>query len=309
MTASSSPRGQSKTPTPPPPCQVEEEHLASSTNSNPLLPFVFPMLLVVGMLFFYRHMHEVFQQSLLEEPYVDPFKQISWTPPIVATVLYLSFLYIGKKAMKQREKPFEIKSFIVTYNAYQCILNLYCVLAVMYEVSTNPIFVGIWGNSPEAGPKGFNISFLVWIHYNNKYVELLDSVFMVLKKKDKQLSFLHCYHHVMLIWAWFLCIRIEATGDSFFGATVNSFIHVIMYGYYTLALLGVPTPWKKWITTCQMIQFVVCLSHSCYVYYKGHMPMNLAHAQAFVMVNMLYLFGQFYIKSYSRKADSDKKKA
>ena len=178
-------------------------------------------------------------------------------------------------------------------------------LAVIHEVATNPIFVGIWGNTPTTDPSGFRISFLVWVHYNNKYVELLDSVFMVLKKKNNQLSFLHCYHHIMLIWAWFLCCRVEATGDSFFGATVNSFIHVIMYGYYTLALLGVPTPWKKWITTCQMIQFVVCLAHSTYVYFKGNMPMILSYAQAFVMVNMLYLFGKFYQKSYSKNRKTE----
>lgn len=197
----------------------------------------------------------------------------------------------------------------MTAAAAECILNLWCVLGVIHEVSSNPIFIGAWGNTPEAGAAGFRISFLVWVHYNNKFVELLDSVFMVLKKKDKQLSFLHCYHHVMLIWAWFLVCKVEATGDSFFGATVNSFIHVIMYSYYTLALLGVPTPWKKWITTCQMIQFAVCLSHSAFVYYMDTMPVVLSYAQAFVMVNMLYLFGQFYKKSYNKTVDGGKRKA
>ncbi len=33
-----------------------------------------------------------------------------------------------------------------------------------------------------------------------QYLELLDSVFMVLRKKTEQLSFLHCYHHCLLIW-------------------------------------------------------------------------------------------------------------
>jgi elongation of very long chain fatty acids protein 4 len=288
----------------PPPCQVEEEVKTDSLLSVYLLP---PLLLVGCMVAFYSHMQEQFQESLKVDPYVDPFKQVSWSAPIAFSVAYLSFLYFGKMYMRTREQPFEMKHFIVTYNAYQCILNLWCVLGVIHEVYTKPIFVGAWGNTPEPSAAGFRISFLVWVHYNNKYVELLDSVFMVLKKKDKQLSFLHCYHHVMLIWAWFLVCRVEATGDSFFGATVNSFIHVIMYSYYTLALLGVPTPWKKWITTCQMIQFAVCLSHSVYVYYMDTMPVVLSYAQAFVMVNMLYLFGQFYKKSYA--ASAGKKKA
>jgi hypothetical protein len=34
------------------------------------------------------------------------------------------------------------------------------------------------------------------MHYANKYVELLDTVFIVLRKKTQQLSYLHMYHHV-----------------------------------------------------------------------------------------------------------------
>ena len=179
----------------PPPCQVEEVK-TESIMSIYLLP---PLLLVGGMIFFYSHMLTVFQESLKTDPYVDPFKEVSWIAPVAFSIIYLSFLYFGKMFMRTREQAFEMKHFIVTYNAYQCILNLWCVLGVIHEVSTNAIFVGAWGNTPESSAAGFRISFLVWVHYNNKYVELLDSVFMVLKKKDKQLSFLHCYHHIMVI--------------------------------------------------------------------------------------------------------------
>jgi elongation of very long chain fatty acids protein 4 len=207
--------------------------------------------------------------------------------------------------MKDRPE-FEIKPFIFTYNLYQCLLNAWCVYAMLQEVYSNPWFNGLWGNSPQPGSGGFRIAFLVWVHYNNKYIELCDTLFMILRKKNNQISFLHCYHHVLLIWAWFFVCKIEAGGDCYFGAMVNSSIHVIMYGYYTLALLNVPCPWKKWITTCQMIQFCICLSHSIYVVIKGNMPIALPLAQAFVMINMLVLFGNFYKKAYVK---TEKKEA
>lgn len=37
------------------------------------------------------------------------------------------------------------------------------------------------------------------------------------------------------------------------GATCNSVIHAIMYGYYLLAALGVPCPWKKYITQARSL--------------------------------------------------------
>lgn len=265
-----------------------------------------PIYLTVAYLFLLRMMAQALYNAADTTPYSDPFKEVWWSGPIFFTFAYLAMVYFGVKYMKDKEE-FQIKPYIFTYNLYQCVLNVWCVAAVIHEVYTNPMFTGIWGNYPENTPRAFRISFLVWVHYNNKYVELLDTLFMILRKKNNQISFLHCYHHVMLIWAWFLVCKVEASGDSFFGATVNSFIHVLMYGYYTLALLGVPCPWKKWITNCQMLQFCVCFAHSVYALWKGNAPPILPLAQAFVMINMLVLFGNFYRKAYL-KGGKDKTK-
>lgn len=265
-----------------------------------------PIYLTVGYLFVLRAMSNSLYSEADNSPYVDSFKQVWWSGPIFFTVFYVCMVFFGKKYMETREE-FQIKPYIFTYNLYQCVLNIWCVCAMVHEVYSNPHFTGIWGNLPQHNKGGFRISFLVWIHYNNKYIELLDTLWMILRKKNNQISFLHCYHHVLLIWSWFLVCKVESGGDSYFGATVNSTIHVIMYGYYTLALLNVPCPWKKWITNCQMLQFMLCFCHAMYVIYKKNTPIILPLAQAFVMVNMLVLFGNFYKKSYVDKKASNKK--
>lgn len=75
------------------------------------------------------------------------------------------------------------------------------------------------------------------MHYTNKYMELADTLFMILRKKSVQVSFLHVYHHALLIWAWFLVTKLCCGGDAYFGALANSFIHVVMYSYYAMRLL------------------------------------------------------------------------
>jgi elongation of very long chain fatty acids protein 4 len=271
-----------------------------SIFSLALLP---PILLVGAYLYFLRYLTD--QLEAVNDP--EQFKSIWWSGPISFSIIYLVSIKIGVEYMKTRE-PFKIKPYIFTYNLYQCLLNAWSVYTMVQEVRTNPWFHGMWGNTPQAGAAGFRISFLVWVHYNNKYIELLDTLWMILRKKNNQISFLHCYHHILLIWAWFFCIKIESGGDCYFGATVNSGIHVIMYGYYTMALLNIPCPWKKWITNCQMVQFAACLTHSIYVVVNGNMPIALPLAQGFVMVNMLVLFGRFYVKSYMTKKDPKAKK-
>ena len=233
-------------------------------------------------------------------PYYDQFKEIWWSGPIFFSIAYLLMVYFGPKLMESR-KEFRIKPYIFVYNSYQCILNFLTVAGMIYEVYSNPWFKYPWGNTVQRDINGFRIAVWVWIHYNNKFSELLDTLWMILRKKKEQLSFLHCYHHILMMWAWFFCVRIDTGGDVYFGACVNSFIHVIMYGYYTLALLNIPCPWKKWITNCQMIQFMACLSHSIFVVYNKNMPIALPLNQGFVMVNMLVLFSQFYAKSYGGK--------
>lgn len=43
----------------------------------------------------------------------------------------------------------------------------------------------------------------VWWYFFAKIVELLDTVFFVLRKKNRQITFLHLYHHTMMpICAW-----------------------------------------------------------------------------------------------------------
>ena len=268
--------------------------------SSAILP---PLYLVAAFLVLLRFMSKSLYTEVVANPDVDPFKAVWLSGPIIFTVIYLGMVFGGLRWMKNRDE-FQIKPYIFTYNLYQCILNIWCVLAMAHEIYTNPHFNSMWGNTPQRGIPGFRISFLVWVHYNNKYVELLDTLWMILRKKNNQVSFLHCYHHILLFWAWYYVCTVEAGGDCYFGAMVNSTIHVIMYGYYTLALLNVPCPWKRWITNCQMAQFCLCLAHSCYVVYKKNMPIELPLAQAFVMINMLILFGHFYAKSYLKKPSS-----
>jgi hypothetical protein len=219
---------------------------------------------------------------------------------VVATCLYLVLVHAGMAAMASRE-AFSLKPFMVVYNIYQAVLNTVSVGAAIYFVYRNAW--PVWGTPLEYDTqRGFELAFLVWVHYINKYVELLDTTFMVLRKKNKQVTFLHMYHHVLLIWSWFLVCRLcMCVGDAYFGATVNSFIHILMYTYYGLTLVGfkVPLGIKKSLTMAQQIQFATCALHAIYCVVSGYLVV-CALIQLFVMTNMLVLFSNFYSKAYKK---------
>lgn len=96
-------------------------------------------------------------------------------------------------------------------------------------------------------------------------------------------------------------------GDSYFGALLNSWIHVMMYSYYALALLKISCPWKKYLTQAQLLQFLSVLIYTGYSYSLAvnsgaKWPMlSSYYVQAFEMISLFILFTLFYRKAYSKK--------
>jgi len=87
---------------------------------------------------------------------------------------------------------------------------------------------------------------------------------------------------------------------------INSFVHVIMYGYYFLTSfkpeLKQSIWWKKHITQIQMIQFAILIIHHLLpLYYECAFPKALSAIVAFQNIFMLIMFADFYVKAYIKK--------
>jgi len=84
----------------------------------------------------------------------------------------------------------------------------------------------------------------------------------------------------------------------------------MMYSYYTLSLLKIRCPWKKYLTMAQLTQFVSVLLYSaCSIWQmpaEGTWKHYLGHCiQDFEMISLFVLFLHFYKKAYSRKQKND----
>lgn len=134
---------------------------------------------------------------------------------------------------------------------------------------------------------------------------------MVLKKNFRQISFLHVYHHASIFFIWWLVTFMAPTGEAYFSAFLNSFIHVVMYGYYLCSSLGIT--WisfiKHYITMMQMTQFCLMMVQSVYdIYYEKYVrapstksyPLELSVLLFVYMWTMLGLFANFLINDRRR---------
>jgi elongation of very long chain fatty acids protein 4 len=229
--------------------------------------------------------------------------------PIAGSLFYILLVTVGPKLMMDR-KPFVLKHAMMAYNAYQVVYNTWCCYGFVREVSGMGYAnkMNVWGNYVGDIGNTFGLGFFVWLHYNNKYLEFFDSIFMVLRKKSEQLSFLHVYHHMSIAWCWWLVCKVLPGGDSYFGALFNSFIHVLMYSYYFMAALKIPCPWKKWLTKMQMVQFLTCIGHAVYLYVYKTVPDILPIVQVFMMSSLFVLFYLFYMRKYKSNGKAAGKK-
>jgi elongation of very long chain fatty acids protein 4 len=101
-------------------------------------------------------------------------------------------------------------------------------------------------------------------------------------------------------------------GDAYFGALLNSWIHVMMYSYYTLSLLKIRCPWKKYLTQAQLIQFLTVLAYTAVSYSMLPDDSNWRHVGAHAiqtaeMVSLFVLFLHFYQRAYSKKKRDSQK--
>jgi elongation of very long chain fatty acids protein 4 len=230
----------------------------------------------------------------------DPFAEFPLTTPVALTLGYLAMVFVGPKLMGD-SAAWDLSETMFVYNWYQTGLNAWIVGAFIWEVYSTGS--PVWGMGVDRSAAGTWLGFIIYVHYNNKFIEFLDSLFMILRQKRAQLSFLHVYHHCLMPWAWFAVVHYACGGDAYFGAMMNSFIHVVMYSYYALSSRGVRVPWKKQVTNLQLIQFVICATHSIAIWWWGEAvyPPYLSLLELYVMTTMLILFGRFYAKAYGGK--------
>ncbi|CAH4008686.1 unnamed protein product [Pieris brassicae] len=223
-------------------------------------------------------------------------------PILMILAAYLLFvLKIGPALMTKRE-PYKLTTVLLLYNFLQVVLSAFMVYRYASMMSENGIAPTTCHTHNTSTRE--RILFDIWIYFAAKVTELLDTIFFVLRKKDRQVTFLHLYHHsVMMIGTW-MYLKYWPSYTLFFIGFMNALVHVFMYTYYGLAALGPQVTkyifWKKYMTKLQLLQFFCIIVHYIVAINKTECPPSKGVA-IFVGGNTLFiafLFLNFYFQNY-----------
>uniref|UniRef100_T1ILK2 Elongation of very long chain fatty acids protein n=1 Tax=Strigamia maritima TaxID=126957 RepID=T1ILK2_STRMM len=225
-------------------------------------------------------------------------------------------LVVGPKLMQNR-KPFEIRKAIVLFNVIMVFINLYMhwqmwTLAWAFDYS--------WLCQPldrSSDPRSLKIASISYLYYICKYVDWIDTLFFILRKKFSHVSALHIYHHTFMpSCAWFGA-RFMPGGHGTFMCFLNTGVHVVMHTYYTLAAMGPKYQkylwWKRYLTMFQLVQFLLIILHGgqvLFIYECGiDLPLEWGYYFGFQACIFIFLFGRFYIQTYTKPVSIEKNNA
>ncbi|KAF3699352.1 Elongation of very long chain fatty acids protein 1 [Channa argus] len=222
--------------------------------------------------------------------------------PIQMTSILLAYVffsvYVGPRLMANR-KPLRLNTAMMIYNLGMVLLNAYIV---------SEFLLSGWGTTytwrcdlidVSSSPQTLRMIRASWLFYFSKFIELFDTLFFVLRKKQSQITFLHVFHHSFMPWTWWWGITLTpAGGMGAFHALVNAVVHVIMYFYYGLSAAGPRFQkylwWKKYITAIQLLQFVLVSVHISQYYF-----MEKCDYQVPLWIHLIWLYGVFFFLLFS----------
>jgi len=236
-------------------------------------------------------------------------------------ITYYAVIFGGREVMKNY-KPAKLQLLFQFHNFFLSVFSgallVLFIEQLLPTVWRNGVFFGICHRD---GGWTQPLLVLYYLNYITKYVELLDTVFLFLKKKP--LTFLHCYHHGATA---LLCYTqlVGSTAVSWVPISLNLTVHVVMYWYYFQSARGVQVWWKQWITRLQIAQFVIDLGFvyfAAYTYFTStYFPTMPTFGQCAgeefaaiagcgILSSYLVLFISFYFATYKRGGRSAAKKA
>jgi len=189
----------------------------------------------------------------------------------VVIVFYLILCLYGKyKKFKVSLKKSLLRKYIISYNIIAMLMNMY----VLYSR---------------------NIDILLL----TKYIELNDTLIMLLRNSYKQITYTHMYHHCSSL------LLVSMLRDNFdkrieTGVMMNGGTHMVLYMYYILSF-GMRINkkkylwWSYYLTHMHLTQFLYN-TYNCMSMDTNISKIGLCH-----QISLFVLYGRFFYEREKRR--------
>ncbi|KAL0080104.1 GNS1/SUR4 family-domain-containing protein [Phycomyces blakesleeanus] len=278
-------------------------------NFSPETPFGIPLYPI-----FDKAYEAVVGQPASTFRYTAGTTPLSTVNEVVASCITYFIVIFGGRYLMTNMPAFKLQFFFQVHNLLLTLVSGAILLLMVEQIFPILYRQGLLNAICSADSWTQPLELLYYLNYLVKYWELIDTVFLVLKKK--KLEFLHYYHHSLTMVLCYTQLNGQ-TSVSWVPIVLNLTVHVLMYYYYFRTAAGAKIWWKKYLTTMQITQFIIDLFaiYFCtYTYFTAtywpHLP-NMGSCAGTetsaifgcaLLSSYLLLFINFYRITYQQKS-------
>ncbi|KAG8193727.1 hypothetical protein JTE90_005025 [Oedothorax gibbosus] len=180
--------------------------------------------------------------------------------PFILCGCYAIFVKLIGPAIMKNKEPLKLRTPMIVFNLFLVVAYTITVFTVVTNLPRLGYDKFCMGTQVGNDSLAYKLVRWMWFMYILKYVEFVDTLFFILRKKNHLVSNLHVIHHTVVPLLGWILLRTETSGFQTIPVLLNGVVHIIMYTYYGLAAIGPHMKkylwWKKYLTILQMVQFV-----------------------------------------------------
>lgn len=138
------------------------------------------------------------------------------------------------------------------WSRWVCVLLPHSICSSEFMCGAAYVQSKLYCNQPDVeSENGKMRAFGLWLYYIQKYFEFLDTVFFILKKSWRQVTFLHIYHHASVALVVRQFVLYDINGDSYVAAFLNRCHCLFTFLTNSVSSMFSCTP----TTSCQFLVF------------------------------------------------------
>lgn len=233
--------------------------------------------------------------------------QENWHSAFYWIGIYMVLVFGGRAYMSQRP-AFKLKPLLITWNIGLATFSILGALRTLPEMVHVLRYFGFYHSvcNPSYNEITRVSSYWTWVFSLSKVPELVDTIFIVLRKQN--LIFLHWYHHItVLLFTWYAYGQQIAPARWY--VNMNFLVHSCMYTYYAARSIGLRPPRSiaMSITIAQIAQMIMGFFVTYYGYQRQkegicQITSDVAKWGLLMYGSYLILFGNFFVESYFSKS-------
>ncbi|CAO3699444.1 hypothetical protein G6F70_000043 [Rhizopus microsporus] len=222
-----------------------------SLHFSPETPFGLPLYPI-----FEKVYEAVLGQKASDFHYTSNVTPLSTVQEVTTTCITYFIVIFGGQFLMKNFPAFKLKFFFMVHNVLLTLVSGILLVLMVEKILPIIYHKGFLAAVCDQSSWTQPLELLYYLNYLVKYWELIDTVFLVLKKK--KLEFLHYYHHSLTMVLCYTQLN-GKTSVSWVPIVLNLTVHVFMYYYYFRTAAGAKIWWKRYLTTMQITQFIIDL--------------------------------------------------